>query len=36
LSIYGSSLDSLKSDFEVELVEKLADAANDLPLKNGL
>ncbi|UJR15909.1 hypothetical protein I4U23_002830 [Adineta vaga] len=34
LSIYGSSLDSLKSDFEVELVEKLADAIMDLPLKN--
>jgi hypothetical protein len=35
LSIYGSSLDSLKSDFEIELVEKLADAAVDLSLKNG-
>ncbi|CAF1306694.1 unnamed protein product [Adineta ricciae] len=34
LSIYGSSLDSLKSDFEVELVKKLADAIMDLPLKN--
>ncbi len=35
MSIYGSSLDSLKSDFEVELVEKLADAAVDISLKNG-
>jgi hypothetical protein len=35
LSVYGSSLDSLKSDFEVELVEKLADAAGDISLKNG-
>ncbi|CAF1336712.1 unnamed protein product [Adineta steineri] len=35
LSIYGSSFDSLKSDFEVELMEKLADAAVDIPLKNG-
>ncbi|CAF0778151.1 unnamed protein product [Rotaria sordida] len=34
LSIYGSSLESLKSDLEVELVEKLADAAIDIPLKN--
>ncbi|CAF0792024.1 unnamed protein product [Rotaria sp. Silwood1] len=34
LSIYGSSLDSLKSDLEVELVEKLADAAIDIPSKN--
>jgi hypothetical protein len=36
LSVYGNSFDSLKSDFEVELVEKLADAAIDIPLKNGL
>ncbi len=36
LSIYGSSFDSLKSDFEMELAEKLADAAVDIPLKNGL
>ncbi|CAF0735133.1 unnamed protein product [Didymodactylos carnosus] len=35
LSIYGSSFDSLKSDFEVELVEKLFEAANDSTLKNG-
>ncbi|CAF2969333.1 unnamed protein product [Rotaria sp. Silwood2] len=34
LSIYGSSFDSLKSDLEVELAEKLADAAIDIPLKN--
>ncbi|CAF0927478.1 unnamed protein product [Adineta steineri] len=34
LSVYGSSLDSLKSDFEVELMEKLADAAVDISLKN--
>ncbi|CAF4861064.1 unnamed protein product [Rotaria socialis] len=34
LNIYGSSLDSLKSDFEIELVEKLADAAIDIPLKH--
>jgi hypothetical protein len=36
LSVYGTSLDSLKSDFEIELVEKLADAATDIPLKNSL
>jgi len=35
LSVYGSSFDSLKSDFEVELVEKLADAAVDISLRNG-
>ncbi|CAF0820857.1 unnamed protein product [Didymodactylos carnosus] len=35
LSIYGSSFDSAKSDYEVELVEKLFEAANDLTLKNG-
>jgi hypothetical protein len=34
LSIYGTSLDSLKSDFETELMEKLADAANDTPTKH--
>lgn len=33
LSVYGSSLDSLKSDFEVELMEKLADAAVDISLR---
>jgi len=37
LSIYGSSVDSLKSDFEVELMEKLADAAVDISSKtNGI
>ncbi len=36
LSIYGTSLDSLKSDFETELMEKLADAANDTPTKHSL
>ncbi len=36
MSVYGSSLDSLKSDFEVELVEKLADAAVDISLRNSL
>ncbi|CAF1145037.1 unnamed protein product [Adineta ricciae] len=36
LSVYGSSLDSLKSDFEVELMEKLADAAVDISLRNGI
>ncbi len=36
LSVYGSSFDSLKSDFEVELVEKLADAAVDISLRNSL
>ena len=35
LSVYGTSLDSLKSDFETELMEKLADAANDTPTKHG-
>lgn len=35
LSVYGSSFDSLKSDFEVELMEKLADAAVDISLRNG-
>ena len=35
LSVYGSSFDSLKSDFEVELAEKLADAAIDISWKNG-
>ncbi|CAF1492959.1 unnamed protein product [Rotaria sordida] len=34
LSIYGSSFDSLKSDIEFDLVEKLADAAVDISLKN--
>ena len=36
LSMYGTSLDSLKSDFETELMERLADAANDIPTKHGL
>ncbi len=36
LSVYGTSLESLKSDFETELMEKLADAANDTPTKHGL
>lgn len=36
LSVYGSSLDSLKSDFEVELMEKLADAAVDISLRNSM
>ncbi|CAF1211364.1 unnamed protein product [Rotaria magnacalcarata] len=34
LSVYGDSFDSTKSDFEVDLVEKLADAAVDISLKN--
>lgn len=34
LSLFGSSFDSLKSDFEIELMEKLADAANDIPWKS--
>ena len=36
MSVYGSSVDSLKSDFEVELVEKLADAAVDISLRNSM
>ncbi|CAF3039158.1 unnamed protein product [Rotaria sp. Silwood2] len=34
LSIYGNSFDSLQSDIEIDLVEKLADAAVDISLKN--
>lgn len=34
LSIYGNSFDSSKSDLEVDLIEKLADAAIDISLKN--